>query len=124
MLNNKMSVPMAVEEVVARVAIGKRMNELWDSAARTDWRPWIKERPLTSCLLAAGAGVALGILASYKPLQTDTGSNATQGCCSGHRTLGAILAASLFSTFKPKIRDLIHTAMGGLTEGADKPADS
>ena len=122
-MNNKISVPMAVEEVVAREAIGKRMNELWDSAARSDWRPWIKDRPLTSCLLAAGAGVALGILASYKPGQTETDPNHTQGCCKGHRTLGAIVAASLFSTFKPKIRDLIHTAMGGLTEGADKAAD-
>lgn len=121
-MNNKISVPMAVEEVVARVAIGKRMNELWDSAARSDWRPWIKDRPLTSCLLAASVGVALGILASsYTPGQND--SNPTQGKCKGRRTLGAILAASLLSTFKPKIRDLIHTAMGGLTEGADKAAD-
>ena len=127
-MNKKIAVPMAVEEVVIHEAICRRMDELQDGAAtRADPRPWIKDRPLISCLLAAGAGVALGILAGgRKPAvsgQTVTDGNPTQAYHNDHRTLGAVLAATLVSTIKPGIRDLVHTAMDGLTKGTDKAAN-
>jgi hypothetical protein len=126
-MRSKTPDPMAVEEVAIRAAMGRRLDELKSSAvALADPRPWIKYRPLTACLAAAGAGLTLGLLAGgRKPAPrrpaTDADHAATQH--KEHQTLGAMLAAGLVPTLQPMISDLIHTAMGSRPAGADKAAD-
>lgn len=130
-MNSKTPDAMAIEEAAIRAAICRRVSEFKQSAAKlADPCPWIKDRPLTSCLVAAGAGMVLGILAGGRkpaaPRQTASGSNQAPSHHQDRRTLGAMLAASLVPTLQPMISDLIHTAMGGLAgepRGGDKTAD-
>ena len=130
-MNSKTPDPMAIEEAAIRAAISRRVSEFKESAVKlADARPWIKDRPLTSCLVAAGVGMGLGMLAggrkSAAPRQTTSGGAQAPSHHQDRRTLGAMLAASLVPTLQPMISDLIHTAMGGLAGGArggDKTAD-
>lgn len=129
-MSSKPPDPMAVEEVAICAAMRRRLNELNGSAAAlVDPRPWIKDRPLTSCLVAAGAGIAVGLLAggrkSAAPERGATDGNGNHAAAShkDHQTLGAMLAASLVPGLQPIISDLVHSAMGGLTRGSDKTTD-
>ena len=129
-MNSKTPDPMAVEEAAIRGAIRRRVDELKGSAAAlVDPRPWIKDRPWTSCLVAAGAGTVLGMLASGRktavPRQVAPDDSHHNGAShqQDRRTLGAMLAASLVPALQPMIHDLIHPAMGGLTKGADTGTD-
>ena len=129
-MNSKTPDPMAVEEAAIRDAVRRRLDELKGAAATlVDPRPWIKDRPWTSCLVAAGAGTVLGMLASGRkpavPRQVvaDDSHHNSASHRQDRRTLGAMLAASLMPALQPMIHDLIHTAMGGLTTGAGKGAD-
>lgn len=123
-MSSKTPDPMAIEEVALCAAMRRRVNELKASAASlADPRPWINNRPLTTCLAVAGAGMALGMFAGgRKPSPPDHA--ATNGKPhKEHQTLGAMLAASLVPTLQPMISDLIHTAIGARPAASDKTAE-
>lgn len=109
---------MTVEEVAVRAAMARRTREFKERVADlTDLRPWIQERPLTSCLVAAGAGVALGLLAGGR--KTPVAETPAEPTHNGqvhkeHQTLGKMLAASLTPALQPMLRELIHSALGTL----------
>ncbi len=128
-MSSKPPDPMVMEEVALCAAMRRRATELKGSvAALADPRPWIKDRPLTTCLIAAGAGMAIGMFAagrkSSTPDQAATNGNADQAAHrKQHQTIGAMLAASLVPTLQPLISDLIHSAIGGLPTETDNTAD-
>lgn len=119
---------MEIEEVALCAAMRRRLNELTGTAAAlADPRRWIDERPLASCLVVAGAGMAVGLLAGgRKSAATEsppTNGNHTAASHKEHQTIGAMLAASLVPTLQPMIRNLIHTALSGHAAGSDKTVD-
>ncbi len=126
-MSSKTPDPMEVEEFAIRAAMRRRVTELTDSAAAlADPRRWIREHPLATCAVAAGAGVAVGLrTGSRTPAAGESAANGNQSPAQHkeHQTLGALLAAGLVPTLQPMIRDLIHSAIGGRTAGPDKAAD-
>jgi hypothetical protein len=118
---------MAVEEAAIRAAMSRRLAELKASAAKlADVRPYIAQRPLTSCLVAAGAGLALGMLAGgRRPGPAGENDTRASGAAphSDHQTIGAVLAAGLVPALQPMLRELIHSGMGSLARGHAKSAE-
>jgi len=122
-----------IEEAAVRAALRRRMAALKETAGKlADPRPWIEERPWTSCGGAAGAGFALGwMLGAPAKGKTAKPREPHEGDHEVRRSMGAMLAASLLPAVQPMIKEIVDNAMGAvgihhhepeLNQAADVPS--
>jgi hypothetical protein len=118
-----------VEEAAVRAALRRRFTELKEVAARAaDPRPFIEERPWTSCASAAavgfGVGWMLGAPHPHKPEPPADGHDHHDHDPARHRSIMAMLAASVFPALQPMIKELVDTTLGTFgMPGHGKPPD-